>query len=347
MRTVASQLKAAQVAGSKTPYVDITIGGTNYWSRLIALEHIEEPYRERASIVLDNSDRALDSYNVDLTGQSFVIRYGYTWDSVNYYLGDGNGSDDGTTLWVKYQDVTSFEGKSLCLLECEGMWGMLSEIKYIATGAEPWYENYFGGVQTVQEIIVLALAEAGMTLSSTYTSDGIVDVFKPYFTSAYTDSLAVLLRRLINMTKSYLRPHDSLEWELVYPQATDDVDLTVQWNTTPYFKEYVSRTKLVLPNDIKVFWGADDDGSWANEPYSDNLSNPGSSVDQDSIDAYTTVRDIYVFPTIETQDDADLRAEAILWKIQAEQNSGHLMLPYHEARIELYDRVNVIDQRGL
>ncbi|GAH64790.1 unnamed protein product, partial [marine sediment metagenome] len=52
MRAIHDDLKVAQESLSATPYIYICIDGVDYSSRLLQLEHHEEPYRERATIVL-------------------------------------------------------------------------------------------------------------------------------------------------------------------------------------------------------------------------------------------------------------------------------------------------------
>ncbi|GAG58973.1 unnamed protein product, partial [marine sediment metagenome] len=115
-------LKTAQESLSATPYIYIDIddskgaGAVNYGTagRLISLVYYEEPYRERATIVLDNHDRALDPGTLDLRGQYFEIGYGYnTTSGDKYSLTPG--------LWVKSQHAYSSEGVTICVLECEGI----------------------------------------------------------------------------------------------------------------------------------------------------------------------------------------------------------------------------------
>ena len=346
MRTIHADLKTAQEAASTTPYIYMSINSVDYGTdnRLISFEWIEEPYRDSAIIVLDNSDRALDPGTLDLRGYPFFIGTGYNTTSGNRYCGDGSGTDGTPTLWVKSQNAVSMEGRAICILECEGMWAMLREIKYLAVGDAPYYDTPFGGVESVREIIILALAEASMTLNATYTDDSIIDALKPYFTvnNPPFESLATLLYRLILMTKQYYRPEASLVFKLVYPQEADSVDETYYSDQAPQFLEYVEKRNLLVPNDIKIYWGANDDGTWDE----DNLALPGSAVDQASIDAYTRVREVFLAPDLTTQADADLRASAILSRYKSETLAGRLVLPYHDCSVELYDRVQINDFRG-
>ncbi len=430
MRVIHADLKTAQESASNTPYIYIYINSTDYSSRLLSLEHVEEPYRDRATIILDNSDRTLDPGTVDLRGKEFSIGYGYNTTSGNRYCGDGDGTDGTPTLWVKSQHISSLEGESVCVLSCEGVWMKLRELQYLVTatnvvtltllpsgytncvagdigkqvkddGAEvgallsysntdrrwtfvsentvlsgsamtitsgtgagtassdseeqehnaPYYPVAFGGTQTIREIITLILAEAGMSLNDTFGDDGIIDTLKPFFDIDVTSlpSLASILYStdMLLATKCYLRSEASKVFKIIYPQSSDAVDETYYSDQAPYFKRYEEKLNLIVPNDIKVFWGADPgSGSWKEEPYKSNLDDPGSAVDQDSIDAYTTVRRIYFAPRLTTQTDGNNRASAILSRFQSEQLSGRLLLPYHDCSVELYDRVRIYDNRG-
>ena len=347
MRSIHADLKTAQESLSATPYIYISINSVNYGTagRLISYEWIEEPYRDRAIIVLDNHDRALDPDTLDLRGYALSIGNGYNTASGNRYCGDGAGTDGTPTLWVKSQHCVSMEGKAVCILMCEGMWAKLREIRYLAVGSAPYFDTPYGGTQTIKEIIALALTEATMTLNATYGDDSIVHTLKPFFTinDPPFESLASLIYRLILMTKTYMRPEASLVFKIIYPQDSDSVDETYYSDKAPYFKEYTEKLNLLIPNDIKVYWGQSDDGTWS----ASNIANPGSAVDQASIDAYTTVRHCFLAPGLTSQAEANLRAAALLQRFKAEILSGRLVLPYHDCSVELYDRVEIDDKRGL
>jgi len=183
-----------------------------------------------------------------------------------------------------------------------------------------------------------------MTLNATYGDDSIIHTLKPFFTinNPPFESLANLIYRLIMMTKVYLRPEAALVFKIIYPQDADSVNETYYSDQAPYFREYTEKRNLLIPNDIKVYWGANDDGTWD----ATALANPGSDTDAASIAAYTTVRAVYLAPDLTTKADADLRAAAILQRFKSETLAGRLVLPYHDCSVELYDRVSVVDKRG-
>lgn len=341
MRAIHADLKTAQEALSSTPYIYIYINDTDYSSRLLQLEHHEEAYRERAVIVLDNHDLALN--DVNLLGKYFEIGYGYSTASGNRYsLTPG--------LWVKSQHFVSLAGKLVCILRCEGMWMLLSELRYLVSGEAPYYDSPFGRVNTVYELLASAIELLGTTGEFTLDAlggqdDGIINDFKPLFTVNLPpfENARAIIYRLIMMTRCYLRAEASKQFKVIYPQIADAVDETYYSDQIPYFREYVEKINLLVPNDIKVFWGRNDDGTWD----ADVIANPGSAEDAASIAAYTRVRHCYLAPNIENVNDANNRAAATLTRFKAEILAGRLVLPYHDCSVELYDRVLINDARGL
>ncbi len=345
MRTIHADLLTAQVSGAADPFINLNINSTDYSSRLISLEHIEEPYRDRATIVLANSDNHFDGVN--LRGKSFTIGYGYTTTSGDRYLGDGDGNDGISTLWVKSQSLVSMEGELVCLLECEGGWMKLREFNFIVNSDPPYFNIQFTATDTVYAIIKKALEEAGFTLNALGTQDdGIIATYSPIFVAnPFTyDSPAAIIYKLLQMTKTYLRQVESLAFEIVYPQEADSVNETYYSDQAPYFREYVEKLNLLVPNSIAVFCNRDDEppNDW------DTAEHPlvtGTALDQDSIDAYGEVTEYHIAPFISSKTDADNRAAAILERYKAETLAGRLVLPFHDCRVELYDRVKVYDNR--
>jgi hypothetical protein len=351
MRTIHAELATAQAINA-TPYVHLEINNWDLTTRILALEHTEEAYRETAVIRLDNHDRALDpsQTGADFRGCEFTIGYGYVCPAGNRYLGDGQGSEAMANLYVKYQTITSVEGQVVCDLYCEGMWNKLREMGYIPVGSEPYFNGTFGGLDTIADLIASLLLVAGYTLSATYTSDLIIDYHYPWLTYDYRSlpSLASLIQPLIEMTLSYLRAVAGDTFEIVYPQSTDAVNETYYSYQSPYFKEYSEKRNLLLPNSIVVYWGANSaTGEWDGEPYLTNLATPGTAEDAGSIAAYTTVKQIYYEPYNTTLAEANSRAAAILARGKSDSLAGRCVLPYHDCSVELYDKIRIYDTRGL
>ena len=343
MRTIHADLVTAQQSGAADPYIYLNINSTDYSSRLIAIQDTLEPYRDIATIVLTNSDRHFDGVN--LLGKSFTIGYGYVTGSGNRYCGDGDGSEATPDLWVKSQSMVSMEGKAVCVLYCEGCWMRLREYNYITAGTPPYFNIGFTSTDTVYTLMGKALAEAGFTLNALGTQDdGIINDLKPVFTinPFQYENPAAILYRLIMMTLTYLREVESSAFEVVYPQSADSVNETYYSNQAPYFKEYTEKLNLLVPNSIVVYCNRDPNtGEWNTDDY------PIIAGTADDIDAdYGEVIEYWIAPYLDNQTDADNRAAAILQRYKYETLAGRTILPFHDCRVELYDRVQINDVRG-
>jgi len=145
------------------------------------------------------------------------------------------------------------------------------------------------------------------------------------------------------MTKSYLRPKPSSTWEAVYPQSGDPINETYYSNKAHYFKEYVEKSILLIPNSIVVLCNQDPSTKeWATEDYPLIV---GTASDTVQIAKYTEIVQPFLAGSITDQTDADNRAEAILVRLKGETLGGRLIIP-HDARVELYDRVGISDSRA-
>ncbi len=353
MRAIHADLLTAQQSGAADPYIHIEINDIDYTSRLISLTYKEEPYRDRATIVLANSDRHFNDISNNLNGRSFSIGFGYATSSGNRYCGDGDGSDGMPTLWVKSQSLVSMEGELVCILDCEGGWVKLREFTFIHTSDPPYFNISFKATDTIYELVDKLLIEAGFTLNSLGSEDdGIIDDFQPIVTvnPLTYENGAYILYNLIKMTKTYIRQVESLAFEIVYPQSSDSIQETYYNNQAPYFKEYVEKIDLLVPNHVVVFCNRDPDGPW------DTVDYPlitGHARDQDQFTGetydgnYEEVIEYHIAPYIGSQVDADNRAEAILSRDEAETLSGRVVLPFHDCRVEMYDKVSIEDIRGI
>lgn len=217
----------------------------------------------------------------------------------------------------------------------------------VADGSAVWteigteyipYSSTFNRTHTVEELMQLVIEAMGWTWTAVSNSDGIIDDFKPLFDINQTpfEVAASILYRLLWMTKSYLRAKLSKTFEVVYPQTSDDVDETYYSNQAPYFEEYDEKTILLIPNSIVVLAGLLTDGTY---------SIIGTDSDATQIAKYHEVIQPYLAASIDSQVDADNRASAILTRIRAEILGGRLTLPFHDCRVELYDKVLVDDAR--
>ena len=343
MRSVSATLEAAQSSSNRTPYVQLVLtsydGGTSYdlsldgtyGNRILLLDYSEEAYNDYAVVILRNSDRGLPE---DLRG--FWTEFG---------LGDvtPSGIEYSTypRLWVKHQQTFSSAGKLYTILELEGMWSKLRETK-IMLGSPPYYNiSYDSSTPYEIAVAVLAQIDPAMALQALVEDDGIIDTFTPLFsineTQLFEDGGSIIYR-LLQMTKSFMRPKPSLEFEVKYPLESDSADVTYNNNIDPKFYQFSHRQNLRIPNHIYCIANEGSDGLFSEVIVAE-------ATNDDSIAAYGDVPDIVLAPSIDNETDAENRAASILSRVGQEELAGSLTTK-HDCRVELYDMVGVVDSRG-
>ncbi len=348
-RSVSAAFLTAQQAASNDPYcklvftskdgnttVDLSTDSGTYGNRILLIDHTEEVYDDFATIILRNVDRTIPS----VKGYWVEIGYGYTISGSPEYLGDGTNEPAPPRLWVKHQQTVSAQGKLWKVLELEGMWAKLRE-QVIRLGDPPLYLKSYTA-DPVYSIIAAVLSELGITLNALAEDDGIINSLQPQFeiNNQPFEYAAPLLYRLMNMTKSYLKPLDDLEWEIKYPQSTDGIDITFKSGAVPFFYEYMERINTLVPNHFLVYGNEGADALWADYKVSDS----SSGIDQDEIDAYDEIYKIILAGSLKTQTEVNSRADALLARGKFESMAGRLYAP-HDARLELYDRIQIQDTR--
>jgi len=355
MRSVSQTLEDAQKAATRTPYIklvftskdgnttyDFSTDSSAYGDRILTVDHNEEPYWEDCTIILQNYDRAVPQ----MKGYWIEIGWGDTTGAGNEYVGDGTNEPATPRLWVKHQQDVSIQGKVVTVLELEGMWAKARELP-LRIGEPPYYQDEDGQYVAVTpySVMVDVLDEMGMTLNTIVENDGIIDTYSIPIMKLNLEpfeSHGVVLSRLIRMTKSYLKPLDDLEWEIKYPQSSDSVDASYYSYQAPYFYTYEERYNVALPNHILVMWGEGDDGLWT----ALQASAPGEAKDQTEIDTLYDVVKLVTAGEITNIADANTRADALLTRVKQEVLGGKLLAPM-DCRIELYDKIQIHDARGV
>lgn len=337
MRSISSGLKSAQQSPSVKPFIHIYFTGKDeghydYSHRLIQLEHHEESYNDWANIFLYDNDRAI----VDLRGAWIEIGYGaYVGSTVEYA--------DTPRLWVKSTQLTSREGDLFMVLHCEGMWSHMSETDIVTKGSPPTFDGQYEESYTIYDTLKDIFNSCGFTLNPLGgVDDGIIDTLCPmvWLNQSPFENPAEVIYRLICMTKCFARPLTDLEFELVFPQDTDDEDESYSYNAPHYFHEYAEILNLVIPNHIVVYANPGEDEQWTNII----IAEAYPPEDDDSIERYKEVTKHHIAMDITNATDAENRASAILTRIMFEELSGRLIVP-HDCRVELYDRVAIYDER--
>ena len=347
MITLSGTQIAQQLLDTRTPYIGLTFtspdGGTTYdysvtngtTDRTLSIDHTEMPYTSGATIVLDNHDRAVP----DLRGYWVQPDYGDV-------TGSGNEGEETARLWVKKQNESSAPGQLQVSLELEGMWEVLDEIEWKLAGDAPFYQ-YAYDTATPLTIMQACFTRAGMTLNCT-VDDGIIDTVAVYFfvngasTQGEFDSLKDVVYRALSLTKCYIRLLPDMVAEVVYPQEADAVDETYYTvSTTGYIPsyQYNERMTLLVPNKITVVANADawDVTATAEDTAQQALYDP---------DGTGEINKTWVIAKITNSTDAGKIAAALLTREKAELLSAYGVTP-HDARVQLYDKEQFIDTRGI
>ncbi len=209
------------------------------------------------------------------------------------------------------------------------------------------YSNVFNATHTVYGLIELIIEGAlGWTLEDTPPDDGIIDTFSPVFeiNQLPFENAAALLYRLIWMTKEYLRTKASKTVQCVFPQDSDSVNETYYSDQAHWFTEHTEKTILLIPNSIVVLCNQDPNGQWGTGAFPIIVGTDSDAAQIAKYDGGNEVIQVFLAGNIRTQADADNRAASILSKLKSEILGARTVVP-HDAQVELYDKIEVIDTR--
>ncbi len=353
-RSLSATYLTAQQAATNTPYcklvltskdggttVDLSTDSSAYGNRILLIDHTEESYDDYATMIFRNHDRTIPS----VKGYWVEVGYGYTTGAGNEYLGDGTNEPAPPRLWVKHQQTISAGGKLWEVLELEGMWAKLRET-IIRLGNPPLYTKSYT-TDTIFDLLGFIIAECqgsgvAMSLAALAEDDGIINSIQPQFdiNAQPFEYAAPLIYRLLHMTASYLKALDDLEFEIKYPQAGDAVDLTFYSDQVPIFYEYLERVNTLIPNHFLVYGNEGTDGLWT----SYIVSASPNGIDQDEIDEYDEIIRVVLAGSLTTQAQVNSRASSLLARAKFEAMAGRMYAP-HDARVEMYDKIGVSDNR--
>lgn len=337
-------------ADAGTTY-DYTYDPNSSSNRLMKIEHPEFPFggSTQPYIILRNEDHLVP----DLRGYWIEIGYGnYSVAGGNEYVGDGTSEPGVARMWVEDQGFRTAPGQQFSTLFMLTMYHIIEGIPFEG-GSKPDHHFAYVG-QTVYEIMEdLIETYTPFTLKAIgAVDDGIINTLKPDFAVnednaqpsglGRWESIGQCVYRLLSITKLYLRANAGLEFELVHPQEGDSVDETYEAPLTPVtgkhtFYGYNENHKLVIPNEISVFGGMSEDGTWGN--YVEGIS-------QDTAEQarFMEMKRLEVFASLSSQSDCADQALAYLSREKSEQFSGIGVVP-HDSRFQLYDKPQFWDNR--
>lgn len=332
MRDLSATLKAAQQAESIDALVKIVLthGEDSYTydrDRIVDKNHPEEPYSQKAKLVLDNSDGALTA--LDLQGFKGVISYGAITSAGEEYSATA-------PLWVISQQFNSSPGALDCTLSLIGIMNLMAEDKAS--------EKYMPDEEDTKTVKTLINQILGATLAcySHCTAfevvwedgyDSLADTYKPKDTFRIYGggSRLASFRRALDYTGNVARVEADGKVHIFKPTISGvvyDSEYSLESGHTFFSKAY--RKRVVIPGYIVVKSRENDDPQ-----YSGYAKDPG----YDDLPAELKKRDFKQM-RLESDNQADDIAEAILSKHQLWSEMGAAVVPMNVGA-EVFDYVKV------
>lgn len=196
-------------------------------------------------------------------------------------------------------------------------------------GSEPAWS----GDKTILEIITtLATDVATVVLDS---SDGIVNVTKPYYTARFNMSYIEIIQDLMNYTKCAIRMEgDSKLHIFSISSAPGSADYS--YNSTHNFFTDLRDTTLILPNRIVVVN--------AEQMLAGMTAYSGEAKDDAAIARFMEVVQP-IFADVRSDAEATAMAESRLSRVQKEATRGTIEAPMNCGQ-ELFDYIKVDDDRA-
>ena len=176
MRALAAAFKTAQIANSITPRYRITLTRsgqstvTYTQTRIISIEHREEPYSAQAEVVLNNSDLAVTT---DFKGYQGVIDYGMVVSAVDTY-------SSSAPLFVVGQQAHSSQGVLTVTLTLVGLADLLAEDK---AGTQSLMSN--ADLQTPKDLLTQVI-KAILPARANNTVYALDDLVRPAVSNDFT-----------------------------------------------------------------------------------------------------------------------------------------------------------------
>jgi len=163
-----------------------------------------------------------------------------------------------------------------------------------------------------------------------------------------------LIVSLLELTKCVLIPRAGLAFKIVYSQASDTADETYYSSAAsghPFY-EVENRRLNMTPNHYEVF-GTDPEteatvGDWFDpDHYTTPPTRPFTPAQIEAAYTGTFMPVTYSISEdgLDTEAEADDRATQLGWQLKDQILGTRVIIPM-DARVELYDRVEINDQRG-
>ena len=336
MRDLSATLKAEQAKYTMSPLVRIvlTLGETEYTytsDRILDILHTEEPYSQKATLVLDNADYTFN--DLALQGFGAVISYGAFTPAGNEYSATA-------PLWVIGQKLESVPGKLDCTLELVGTFDLMAEDKANASYI-PDSDDVLTVKALIDDVMDTTLACfnhcSAITVEWDAGYDGLADTYVPKdsFRVYIGDSRLAALKRLLDYTGNVARVESDGKVHILKPTVTGEVydsEYSLSSGHTFFSKAY--RKRVVIPGYIVVQSQPDDAPS-----YSGTAQDTG----YDDLPAALKKRDYHQM-RLASDAQAAAIAAALLAKHQLWSEMGSADIPMNVGA-EIFDYVLITDAR--
>jgi len=353
---------------------DYSFNPTLNTNRLIHTEQIEERESDSGVILLSNYDRNVPD---DITGYYVDLGWGLNTPSGVQWAGGAVAP----RLWVEEQLTVSGgqkdAGKELyTLFKMGGVWTSVLNKQEVRLGDSPYFryelhdpedtegtdyiipaltnKTIYDCLEYLIETALSAQTLLTFTLDALGTQDdGHINTDIPFPTdwplkrtiNAETpgrfQTYGEVISSLMELTKCILVPRAGLAFKIVYPQASDTPDEAYYSSSAlghPFY-EATSERLNVPYNHIEVF-GTDpelvvgnwyDPDHWTSKVYVGEFMPRTLSISEEGLD---------------TQEQADARADTLGRQKKDEMLGKRIIIPM-DARVELYDRISILDTRGV
>lgn len=329
MLTLTSTLLAEQRKASYIPYVRLWLpnygGGTDlapYYKKLL---HTEQTYGGGSSILFTDLESWFFSSGkpIDFKGQEINIGLGFVTDAGKEYKTRG-------PVWVYNTRLSSYEGVLAVQFECLDMWEKLGMLR--AAGNDLGTALSWEGDTTIYAIIGELLS--GITALTKDSSDGVIDVFQPYYYANINDSKRDIIVPLMGLTKCGMRMRsDGMHIFKLVEQSGGTDSYTYELGGDHTFFSCLEDDEITVPNKIIVV-----------DDY-DEVTYTGTAIDTNSYgDLGYYVPRAYAIPGISSNAEATQFAEAILCCDQRSVSRGLVRVPLN-CGAELFDYAVVVDKR--
>ena len=359
MRDLDYNLQQAQKSGAIDPAVKVTVGDYYFtldeistcsntvevdarWTRvpggrLLAVgNHLEEPYRASAQIIISNHDGFLN--DLSLTGKELLIAWGA-------YVEGGAVYSQAAPLRVKEQRYSSSGGKLTVELECFGIMQELDDDhaseEYTAP-ATYTVKDLLNGVLKVTLIAPYSTATAYRIIYD--SEDALIDSVTPKgsFVIKANESRLSVVKRLLDHTNCVARVGEEEPdangrrtihiFKPTTSGTTYDSEHSLTKGEHTFFAKAASEI-LTIPNLIVV-----------RTPTGVTPAYSGTARDLDSINSYKEVKHTEYVAGLASDAEAGEIAQALMSKIQMFKETAAISAPMN-CGAEIYDYVKVTDAR--